>query len=353
MMSIGSFRLRFSFLFDFSERLELEGEELDGSTAERIKGFWMRSLLRGSAMTIVLLSFWQSHVVDAAGQANQQSHLKDTPLSTNPPVNPADYVGSETCATCHAEVSTKFTSNPHWKLALMHSGQGVTCESCHGPGKAHVESGGDATKIFQFSKATPKMVDDKCLGCHVGTHANFERSAHGAAGVSCTSCHSSHVFQSEANLLRVSEPRLCYGCHTDAKSAFLQPFHHKVNEGLLTCSDCHNPHGTLQDKLLKSNADQNLVCTKCHAETAGPFVYEHPPLKTEGCTSCHLPHGSPNPRLLTRNNVNSLCLQCHSASMNFTAPGTPSFHNQANQYQACTVCHVQIHGSNASSVFFK
>jgi len=111
--------------------------------------------------------------------------------------------------------------------------------------------------------------------------------------------------------------------------------------------------GTFQDKLLKTSADQNAVCTKCHAETLGPFVYEHPPLKLEGCTSCHFPHGSPNPRLLTRNNVNSLCLQCHSASMNFTAPGTPSFHNQANQYQACTNCHVMIHGSNASSVFFK
>jgi DmsE family decaheme c-type cytochrome len=154
-------------------------------------------------------------------------------------------------------------------------------------------------------------------------------------------------------MLKVSEPNLCYGCHTDAKSAFAQPFHHKVPEGLMKCSDCHNPHGTFSDKQLKSSADSNAVCVKCHAETAGPFVYEHPPLKTEGCTSCHFAHGSPNPRLLTRNNVNSLCLQCHSASVNFTAPGTPSFHNQANQYQACTVCHTQIHGSNASSVFFK
>jgi hypothetical protein len=51
--------------------------------------------------------------------------------------------------------------------------------------------------------------------------------------------------------------------------------------------------------------------------------------------------------------VNSLCLQCHTASMNFTAPGVPSFHNQANQYQACTVCHSQIHGSNSDPVFFK
>jgi DmsE family decaheme c-type cytochrome len=309
----------------------------------------MRRFLHCAAILVLLPWFWNSGSVSGTAQNKQLSGA--TPKSAAP--SAVGYVGSETCAACHADLSTKFSSNPHAKLALTHSGKGVTCEGCHGPGQAHVESGGDVTKIFQFEKATPKAVDAKCLSCHISTHANFERSSHGAAGVSCTSCHSNHAFQSEAHLLKTAEPKLCYSCHTDVKAAFTQPFHHKVNEGVLTCTDCHNPHGTLQDKLLKSSADQNAVCTKCHVETAGPFVYEHPPAKLEGCTSCHLPHGSPNPRLLTRNNINSLCLQCHTTSMNFNAPGTPSFHNQANQYQACTTCHVQIHGSNASSVFFK
>lgn len=267
--------------------------------------------------------------------------------------NAGEYVGAETCTTCHAEEAKKFGSNPHAKLALQHGGEGVTCEGCHGPGKAHVESGGDAAKIFQFTKATAKQADDKCLSCHQGQHANFERSAHGEAKVSCTSCHAVHTSKAPDHLLRVSEPALCFQCHTDVKPQFAMPFRHKVNEGLMNCSDCHNPHGTFQEKMLKNAVDQNAICVKCHAETGGPFVYEHPPLKTEGCTSCHSPHGSPNPRLLTRNNVNSLCMQCHTASEMFTAPGTPSFHNQANQYQACTVCHTQVHGSNASSVFFK
>ncbi len=61
-----------------------------------------------------------------------------------------------------------FSNDPHAKLALEHGGKGVTCESCHGPGKAHVESGGVASKIFQFTKATPKQVEKKCLSCHVG-----------------------------------------------------------------------------------------------------------------------------------------------------------------------------------------
>lgn len=49
------------------------------------------------------------------------------------------------------------------KLALMHGGKGITCESCHGPAQAHVESGGDVAKIFRFTTATSKQVDEKCL----------------------------------------------------------------------------------------------------------------------------------------------------------------------------------------------
>ncbi|MEO8737388.1 MAG: DmsE family decaheme c-type cytochrome [Edaphobacter sp.] len=306
---------------------------------------WLPLAVFGIAMIPLLL---KSGAVEAAQQP-QQATVKHV----DPATPPSGFVGSETCALCHADLSRKFAANPHSELALMHGGNGVTCESCHGPGQAHVESGGDKTKIFDFLTASPKVADAKCLSCHLGTHANFERSAHALAGVGCTACHSNHNSQADLHLLKIAEPKLCYSCHTDVKASFSQPFHHKVNEGVLACSDCHNPHGTLQDKLLRTSADQNAVCTKCHAETLGPFVYEHPPLKTEGCTSCHFPHGSQNPRLLTRNNVNSLCLQCHTASMNFTAPGTPSFHNQANQYQACTTCHTQIHGSNANVDFFK
>ena len=293
----------------------------------------------------------------AASPEPQQSAVSHTNASTP---NPDDFVGAETCETCHADVAKKFgENNPHSRLALEHGGKGVTCESCHGPGKAHVDGGGDVTKIFQFSKASPRVVDQKCLTCHAGTHPNFEHSAHGEGNVDCLSCHSVHKSKTEEHLLSQAQPTLCYSCHTDIKPAFSQPFHHKVDEGMMTCSDCHNPHGTFQGTLQKpgtmlhSGPGGNIVCTKCHAETAGPFVYPHPVIPTEGCTSCHYPHGSPNPRLLTRNNVNSLCLQCHTASMNFTAPGVPSFHNQANQYQACTVCHSQIHGSNSDPVFFK
>lgn len=311
----------------------------------------MRRMLVCVALIAVLPGFWKAGLVNAGADNKQQ--IKAPQSADTVPASTSDYVGADTCATCHQEEVKGFKDNPHARLELEHGGKGVTCESCHGPGKAHVESGGDATKIFQFSTATPKQVGEKCLACHVGEHPNFERTAHGEAGISCTNCHSNHKFEAQTPLLKMKQPGLCYECHTDIKAAFMQPFHHRVNEGLIQCTDCHDPHGTFQADLLHINTTQDAICTKCHIDTLGPFVYEHPPIKTEGCTSCHSPHGSPNPRLLARNNINSMCLQCHTASMNFTAPGTPSFHNQANQYQACTNCHVQIHGSNADSFFFK
>jgi DmsE family decaheme c-type cytochrome len=265
----------------------------------------------------------------------------------------SDFVGSETCAGCHEEVSTKFTANPHTKMAQMHGKQGVTCENCHGAGKAHVDGGGDVTKIFNPAKASAKEVDAKCLSCHQGQHANFEKSGHGDGNISCVGCHSVHGGKDPEHLLKLAQPTLCYQCHSDVKPQFSMPFHHRVEEGAVNCSDCHNPHGTFKQKGLRASAQQDAVCTKCHSETAGPFVYEHAVVKTEGCTSCHFPHGSPNPRLLNRANVNTICLQCHTVSPNFSTgePQGPA-HNQATQYQSCTMCHSDIHGSNVSPVYF-
>ena len=96
--------------------------------------------------------------------------------------------------------------------------------------------------------------------------------------------------------MKEKQPLLCYTCHLETKQQFNRTFHHRVNEGLVQCSDCHNPHGGFLNRQLRATASQDAVCFKCHTEKAGPFVYEHPPVKIEGCASCHIPHGSSNPR---------------------------------------------------------
>jgi DmsE family decaheme c-type cytochrome len=306
----------------------------------------MRRLITSTAILLLLTGFAGTRLALAAG-AGQQMAASSQPQAA---VNPADLVGQEMCATCHADVVKKFDGNPHARLALEHEGKGVTCESCHGPGKAHVEGGGDITKIRHFDKASTQEIDATCMGCHAGVHPNFERSPHAKAGVSCLGCHSVHAPEAEEHLLKAEQPKLCFQCHSDVKPAFDMPFHHPVNEGAVSCSDCHDVHGTFGNNNLKSTADQNAICTKCHAETRGPYVYEHAAVKAEGCVGCHTPHGSQNARLLNMPNINTLCNQCHSP----VAAGTVHGMNAgSSELASCTTCHTMIHGSNLNQAFIK
>ena len=129
------------------------------------------------------------------------------------------------------------------------------------------------------------------------------------------------------------------------------PFHHKVNEGLVKCSDCHDVHGTFQRKQPADRRPiRTQICTKCHTDVRGPFVYEHAPVKAEGCTACHSPHGSQNARLLNMPSVNMLCNQCHSA----VAAGAVHGQGQGSSDSVpCTSCHTYIHGSNFSVAFLR
>ena len=262
----------------------------------------------------------------------------------------SDFVGADVCAACHEAESKNFANNPHTRMVLMHGSTGVTCENCHGPGKAHVEGGGDKTKIFNFATASEKNADARCLSCHAGAHPNFDRSPHAKAGVGCTSCHSVHAAKADTKLLKASQPTLCFQCHGDVKPSFGMPFHHPVQEGVVQCSDCHDPHGSFGPNNLKSTADQNRICTKCHMDVRGPFVYEHAPVKAEGCLGCHSPHGSENARMLNMPSINTLCNQCHSRVANATVHGMGA---GSDEIAPCTSCHTYIHGSNINAAFLR
>lgn len=281
----------------------------------------------------------------AVGRSGQEARSSPAPSK-----GAFQYVGSDTCKTCHEDVFKKqFETTPHFKTVL--AGE-HGCESCHGPGSGHVEGGGEVSKIISFKKLSRQEASTRCLSCHGEAHEQrrFAQSSHNSSDAGCLDCHSPHHAKDAQYLLVQKQPELCYGCHTPAKADFAKPFHHRVEEGLIQCSDCHNLHGTATIRQVRTLPSGDFVCYKCHADKQGPFVYEHVPVKTEGCSSCHTPHGSTNPRLLRISTINLLCLQCHTFPTQ--GPIGPA-HNQAQKYQACTMCHVQIHGSNFSAVFFK
>lgn len=289
-------------------------------------------------------------------KADEKKQAAKTTLLPN---DPALYVGSDTCKTCHEDIYNHFETTAHFATTLEGKMEGHKgpewhgCEACHGPGKEHVDGGGDKTKIFTFKDSPPQETSGRCLRCHQYTeeHGNYDRSMHLANGVGCTDCHSPHKANESQYLMKAKAPDLCYSCHASVRAEFASPFHHRVNEGLIQCNDCHSPHGTFRPKQLRTDASGDEVCYKCHTEKQGPFVYQHE-AKIEGCAVCHSPHGSTNPRLLKHNQVNLLCISCHSQTAAGGPPGTPDFHNQSKKYQSCTYCHIAIHGSNTSRVFF-
>ena len=319
----------------------------------------LRALGLLSALGLLTTFVWarpQEKPADAAKSAPVEQE-KNAPQKPPNSAEPPEYVGAEVCKTCHEEIFSGWEKSPHWKTTLdtkaepSHQG----CESCHGPGSAHVAGGGDVTKIFIFKEHSIKEINARCMTCHAGgtQHMNAINSEHSKNGVSCVSCHSPHHAETKDFLLIKAQPELCYSCHLQQKAQFDMPFHHRVNEGLIQCSDCHNVHGTVRPKQVRTSSTQDVVCFTCHTEKQGPFVFEHQPVKVDGCQSCHLVHGGPNPHMLKLSNVNLLCLQCHTTSSFSGAPGAPSFHNQASLFQSCVLCHSQIHGSNFDPTFFK
>jgi DmsE family decaheme c-type cytochrome len=139
---------------------------------------------------------------------------------------------------------------------------------------------------------------------------------------------------------------MCFTCHATVKSQFSLPTHHRVPEGLMNCTDCHNPHGTRNQTMLKKAAWEG--CIACHSEKRGPYVFEHAAVKVEGCGACHTPHGSVNKMLMLRRESRFLCLQCH---VDPQAPNVPHGRLGFATRGECTRCHVTIHGSNHSEFF--
>jgi DmsE family decaheme c-type cytochrome len=293
-----------------------------------------------------------------------------TPLVAQTPSEPNAFVGSQACQACHPDLFHGFNRNPHFKsIALANQPPERTgCEGCHGPGEAHIKGMGDKTQIVVFPELAPNEVLDNCLQCHAKDlgKVNIRRSSHSTGEVSCLSCHSIHSAPELGPLLAKTERETCYGCHLEIRARFELPFKHRVNEGAIDCTDCHNPHGapvatwrTAQSPQMVTHALGNdIACVKCHSDKRGPFVYEHAPVRVEGCTMCHNPHGSVNPRLLARPATFTLCLECHNNVMGFGTreEGIPapsrSSHNLANPaFQNCLNCHVRIHGSNVDALF--
>lgn len=252
------------------------------------------------------------------------------------------YIGWAQCVTCHEGYDAKVFKTRHKVLFTTEDVNAQTgCESCHGPGSAHLQTPGE--EILKFDAATAKEANKICLKCHSGKEAKgWNAGQHNKNGLSCVTCHNIH--KQTPKQLKKSKVETCTQCHVEKKGQVSMPSRHPVKEGKVTCTDCHNPHGNTKLAV----KEMSLSCVKCHQEKRGPFIYEHRPA-AEDCLTCHNPHGTPNQSLLVLKQP-IVCLQCHEN----TVSNNISFHDiSQSQYKKCTGCHQDIHGSNTSSKYLK
>jgi DmsE family decaheme c-type cytochrome len=259
-------------------------------------------------------------------------------------------VGSQVCAGCHAKSVATFAQTLMGKYGKVKKGT-MECENCHGPGSAHVKAGGGrgVGGMISFRRDDPtRTTEDNnavCLACHErGARTLWKGSTHEMQDVACTNCHTvMRNVTPKFQLAKLTEIDTCSQCHKNKRAEIWRSSHMPVREGKLTCSTCHNPHGSYTEALLKE-ATANDGCYKCHAEKRGPFLWEHAPVR-ENCTNCHDAHGSINDFMLKISRPR-LCQQCHA---NLTGhPGNPR--NPTSIYafgRECQNCHSQHHGSNS------
>jgi len=285
----------------------------------------------------------------------------------------ATFVGTDTCKGCHEDRFKLYERSVHGKKGVPgnpESNQG--CESCHGPGSLHVDKGGGkgVGGLITFNKKeNSDMRSGVCLNCHENSTqlALWDSGVHKKKDVSCSDCHSIHSGPKTATgygtglapmgYLPGPEYVTCGKCHLDIKAAINRRSHHPIVEGRVTCSNCHQPHGSMSPAQIKADS-VNQLCYKCHAEKRGPYMNEHPPVE-ENCAACHTPHGGVHMKLLIEK-VPNLCQGCHdtyshpgtrySAETLFTGSritGSATSPSNKSFGRACLNCHSAIHGSNA------
>ena len=287
------------------------------------------------------------------GQGGRAGSAASAPVPTPaaPPAQATGFVGDETCAACHDAEATSIHNTLHGKVANLRTpaGTGRTCETCHGPGQAHAESG-DKTLIKRFTAMPPRDVNATCLTCHAkGEHAQWSGSMHDARNLSCVTCHSVHAPKSErAQLKSATVIETCVACHKTEVMKTRRAGHMPLREGKMDCASCHNPHGSTGVRMLKAGNSINDTCVSCHAEKRGPFLWDHAPVR-EACNTCHDPHGSNNDRLLVAK-LPMLCQRCHIGTRHpSTIYDGAQLIARSNRLigRGCVNCHSQIHGSNS------
>lgn len=183
----------------------------------------------------------------------------------------------ETCYACHTvsqNGSGVTAATAGWTATRDARYQDVQCESCHGPGLAHV-SNPTLQNIPLASIKADSTGTAGCGACHSGVHhpfvAEWKVSAHGSVphwGTAASSpnnnaaCQSCHTGQGKLAAMGV-----------DARTNY-QEKGFRGGPVPITCAVCHDPHAKTVGNQLRMAIDvpdeQRNLCMSCHMRRGAP-----------------------------------------------------------------------------------
>lgn len=233
-------------------------------------------------------------------------------------------VWNQMCASCHNTRLRKNYDAVSDTYRTTMAEMTVSCESCHGPMKPHVDwqalhagapKGSDPTA----KKFTHDQMTDNCAGCHA---RRGELTGDFVPGDSfwdhyrLTITDHTDIFHPDGQI-------------RDENYEFTSFFSSRMYHAGVRCADCHQPHSA--KTLLKGND----LCMKCHtpgsylnapAITPEPHSFHKADSTGNQCVNCHMPqttymqrhprhdHGFtiPDPLLTKLHGTPNACNKCHT-----------------------------------------
>jgi predicted CXXCH cytochrome family protein len=182
------------------------------------------------------------------------------------------------CLSCHASgaASSLPDARNHYTGEPFAEG-GITCTACHGNGAAHVASGGKV-RMVDLNKLEPVRRDSICLQCHLEGEVAVTRQGRSPE----TFVPGDDLFDFTLYFVHRGAPGSVHRA-TSQWEALLRSQCKQVSGDQMTCTTCHDPHG--------SPAPEERVqfyrekCVQCHDREA--FLREHHP-ENPDCTACHM-----------------------------------------------------------------
>ncbi len=158
----------------------------------------------------------------------------------------------------------------------------VGCESCHGAGSEHLESGSRRDRIVSPGLITPSREVQICSSCHSrpqglgGGGTDAPLSAEGR--MPRPGLRRGEVF--EAYTSRPYAPASAFWPsghsreHHQQAEGFLRSAMYRNGDELLSCASCHDPHGG-GDHDLRFDPHENDGCMSCHSDEQFSPVTTH------------------------------------------------------------------------------